>query len=73
MVNPLSTERGSSPALKQSAEDKDVLPDESSLRPPSLVALEAQFSKEQIEALRRVAVLLAACALKVARERGILK
>ena len=40
-------------------------------RPTSLAALEAQFSKEQIEALRRVAILLAASALKIAREKGM--
>jgi hypothetical protein len=41
-------------------------------RPASLVALESQFTKEQVEALRRVAVLLAASALKIAREKGML-
>jgi hypothetical protein len=40
-------------------------------RPASLVALEAQFTKEQVEALRRVAILLAASALKIAREKGM--
>jgi len=41
-------------------------------RPASLVALESQFTKDQLETLRRVAVLLAACTMKIAREKGIL-
>jgi hypothetical protein len=55
-------------ARKQTIENTS----DQSERPASLIALESQFTKEQLEALRRVAVLLAASALKIAREKGML-
>ena len=46
---------------------------EESERPASLIALEEQFTPEQIQTLRRVAAVLAATTVKIAREQGILK